>query len=62
MQNLELSRWAVLEGVPLHVQVLPTDQGLDGAHLQRSKRVLNAETVLASVLKEILKIPKLTFV
>jgi len=56
MQDLLLAGRSVLEDVTLDVQILPTDEDLDGAHLQRLQGVVDAEAVLARVLRDLIEV------
>jgi hypothetical protein len=50
VKNLYFPRRVVFQGVPLDVQVLPTNKGLYRTHFQATKGIFNAETILSSVL------------
>ena len=53
--DLRRARDRVHQGVPVHVEALPHDQGLDGAHLEAGKRVGDAEDELARVLRDLVE-------
>ena len=54
-QDLLLASGAVLEHVSLNVQVLPDDEHLDRAGLERTQRLVDAEAVEAGVLGDLVE-------
>jgi len=46
----------VLENVALNIQVFPADENFNGAKFERPKCVFDAKAVLASVLRDLIKV------
>lgn len=52
----DLGPGRVTEPVPCHLEVLPDDERLDGSELETAEGVVDAEAVLAGVLRDLVKV------